>query len=104
MKLKPTDTVSIFQVICNLPIDLSTQSAPSQLWLFETALPIGRDEVHASRQLREGNYHIRNSHDNIYLEIKNRRDVRGTDIQPLPSSAKVIFCIYRSGLCALILS
>ena len=74
------------------------------MWLFETALPIGRDEVHASRELREGNYYIRTSHDNIYLEIKDRRDVRGTDSQPLLPSSKVIFCIYCSGLCTLIVS
>ena len=74
------------------------------MWLFETARPIGTDEVHASREFEPGDYHIRNSHDKIYLEIKDNGDVRGTDSQTLPPGAKVIFCIHCSSLCALILS
>jgi hypothetical protein len=75
------------------------------MWLFETARPIGRDEVHVSRELRAGNYWIRNSHDNIYLTIPERsRDMRGTSGQPLHPNAEAIFCIYCSSLFALILS
>lgn len=42
---------------------------PSQLWYFEKAAPIGKDQIHAKRVLEAGKYKIRSSLGSTYMSI-----------------------------------
>ncbi|RDB20854.1 hypothetical protein Hypma_012072 [Hypsizygus marmoreus] len=47
-----------------------TDTAPSQIWFFETYIPLGKDTIHAKRQVNEGNYRLQSCHDNtIYMNV-----------------------------------
>ncbi|KAF8635085.1 hypothetical protein AX17_004034 [Amanita inopinata Kibby_2008] len=54
---------------------VSTDGIPSQLWYFETAKHVGRDQIHAQHLLPDGKYVIRSSQTNQYMLAK--RDVSG---------------------------
>jgi len=63
-------------------------NSPSQIWFFETARQMGKDEVPAARLLTEGQFAIRSCHDHNYIAILNRRLVAG---QPARRLATTIY-------------
>ena len=79
------------------PTHLSQQNSPSQIWFFETVQQTGKDEVPAARLLAEGQFAIRNCHDNNYLAILNHRLVAGLPARRLATTV----CSTSSCLCAL---
>ena len=78
-------------------IHLSQQNSPSQIWFFETPRQMGKGEVPVARLLTEGQFAIRNCHDNNYLAILNGRLVAG---QPARRLATTV-CFTSSDLYAL---
>ncbi|CAL1698575.1 unnamed protein product [Somion occarium] len=47
-----------------------TDTAPSQIWFFESYVPLGNDTVHAKREVEEGNYQLQSYNDSTtYMTV-----------------------------------